>query len=114
MSDKTKKKRYSPTLDKMFGSGERKNREVDWGEVDRVLIGDLVAQCSEVGCAVLFGRTRDGGAWALTFFWDGLSENGSRGSKQSVYCNSADMLEGWLEEWIANWTLIAQEARSGD
>ena len=105
-----KKEAYSPLLDNLFGRKQKEGRTVDWTEVDRTLMGDLVAACSTIGCGVLFGTTRDRGAWAITFFWDGFKEAGHQKNSQTVYCNAEEMLESWLSEWVQNWTEIAQEA----
>jgi len=101
---------YSPLLDQMFGGKERHGRVVDWAQVDRTLMGDLVATCTAIGCAVLFGFTRDRGAWSLTFYWDGLAPNKYGKKSETVYCNAEEMLESWVEEWVRNWSRIAEAA----
>lgn len=108
-----KKQNYSPLLDNLFGRQEKAGRIVDWSQCDRTLIGDLVAVCSVAGVAVLFGFTRDRGAWALTFMGDILPPNPSGKRVQTVYCNSEDMLESWVSEWVENWSKIAQEGAEG-
>ena len=97
----------------MFGSKERSGRVVDWSKVDHTLMGDLVSACSVVGCSILFGSTRDKGAWSLTFYWDHIPANKNGKHSETVYCNSEDMLEDWLTEWIHKWMRIAQAAQEG-
>lgn len=108
-----KKAAYSPLLDEMFGTKERNGRVVDWSTLDRLLIGDLVAACSVVGVAVLFGFTKDRGAWSLVFMGDIVPPNKDGVRRQPVYCNSEDMLESWVSEWITKWSQVAEKAAEG-
>lgn len=65
----------------------------DYREVDpTLLIGLIVSSCG-VGGAVMFSRTSDGGAYAITLF--------AGEDRKKVYVPGTDALEPTLKEWIA-------------
>jgi len=64
----------------------------------------LVVAVSSAGCAVLFGSTKDGGTYALTFFEDG--------EKYPEYCPGPDELGDWLLDQVEWWEGYAEELAS--
>lgn len=97
----------SPLFDSMFGKAARKGRIVSYDGADPNLLARLVVAVVDSGCAVLFGTTRDRGAWALTFMGDPIP-----GSRQTDYQNDEDLLNEWLLEWVENWEGVAEELKT--
>lgn len=97
---------YSPTLDRIGQSVKREARTVSWDAVSKELLGELVVAAVDSGGSVLFGTTRDRGAWALTFFHDQLPNK-----KMTVYCNSEEMLESFVSGQVEIWRDVGAELR---
>lgn len=103
----SKKPSNSPLFEQMFGKSERKGRVVSYEGVDPSYVARLVVAVVDSGCAVLFGTTRDRGAWAMTFMGDPIP-----GGKSTTYQSDEDELNDWLLEWVENWEGIAEEGKS--
>lgn len=106
MAKKQPKEAYSPTLDRIGQTQKRDLRVVSWESVPAELIARLVVVVNDSGGSVLFGATRDRGAWALTFFHEMLPNK-----RVTDYCNGEEMLESWLEGQIEIWTDVEAELR---
>lgn len=65
----------------------------DWGSVEPGLLARLVSTVTSRGGAVRFGYTRDGGAYAVGFYYGGEST--------SEYCRPSEDISAFLEEWVS-------------
>ena len=63
----------------------------DWANADPRVICDLVAKVTSRGGAVRFGYTRDGGAYAVGFYYGQDSK--------TVYCRPGEDLDQFLKDW---------------
>lgn len=97
----------SPMFERMFGAKEKAGRIVSYEAVDASYVARLVVAVVDAGCAVLFGTTRDRGAWAITFMGETIP-----GGKSTVYQNNEDDLNDWLLEWAENWEGVVEELKS--
>lgn len=95
---------YSPTLDRIGQSRKREARVITWESVSPALIADIVVAVNNSSGSVLFGATRDRGAWAVTIFHDMLPTK-----KITEYCNSEDMLESFLAGLAEIWRDVGAE-----
>lgn len=66
---------------------------VSWEEVDGRLIKAAIVSASEDGCALILGKTSDGGALSLTLL--------GPGAPVKRWFKSADLAESFLHEVIA-------------
>lgn len=64
----------------------------DWSSATPKLLLDLVGTVSSRGGAVRFGYTRDGGAYAVGFYY------GSESTTE--YCRPTESLDDFLVEWV--------------
>lgn len=96
--------RYSPTLDRIAARSKKEVRTVSWQEVDSNVVHELIVAVTDAGGGVLFGATRDRGAWAITVFHEELPAK-----KQTDYCNSPEMLEDFVRGLAEVWADIAKE-----
>lgn len=93
-----KKSKFAERFSKESGA----SRQVSYDIADASLLSRLVVAVSNCrGCAVLFGKTSDGGAWSLRFYEDGQGE--------TDYCNSEDGLNDWLLNHVEWWEGYAEE-----
>lgn len=104
MSNKPKN---SPLFESMFGKGKEPSRIVSWDVAEPNLLARLVVAVNDFGCAVLFGATRDRGAWALTFMGDVLPNK-----RQTDYQNDPEELNTWLLWWVENWEGLVEETKA--
>lgn len=102
-----KKGHYSPTLDKLASQGKEKDRTIDWDGQDPVEVYRLVKAVNRAGGSVLFGATRDRGAWCVTIWHPEL---GSKGRPE--YCNTREMLPDFITDLANMWEAIAEELTS--
>ena len=87
-----------------YSRKEESGRQVSWDLADESLVYRLVVAVSNVpNCAVLFGKTRDGGAWSLRFYEDG--------SGATDYWSDPDTLGEWLLDHVEWWEGYAEEKR---
>lgn len=102
----TKKPKNSPLFEAMFGNGKEQPRVVSYDCIDPILLGRLVVAVVDSGCAVLFGCTRDKGAWAITFMGDPIPNN-----RQTDYCGDPDTVSTWLLGWVEQWEGVVEELK---
>ena len=102
-------KPYSPTLDRIGQSYKREGRIVQWDDASPAVLHNLVVLVNQAGGSVLFGATRDRGAWAITIFHDLLPNK-----KQTEYCNSVDMFDSWLNGLCEIWGDVAVELAAAE
>jgi hypothetical protein len=80
----------------VFGDSPASDKRVEgsanWAEVNPGTIAKLVDVVTSRGGAVRFGYTRDGGAYAVGFYYGDESK--------TDYCRPSDDVEGFLERWI--------------
>lgn len=95
---------YSPTLDKMFGKAQSVGRVVQWTSVDPESLYRVVVAVNRAGGSVLFGATRDRGAWAITVWHPQFGDK-----PRTEYCNSEEMLSGFVADFANIWEAIADE-----
>lgn len=69
---------------------KKAEKRIDWTEIDPGLMADLVIAVTNAGAAVMFGRTRDGGALVVAVF-DG-------DDRARYYCNSVVEFEILTEQ----------------
>lgn len=101
------KPKNSPLFEQMFGRKERNGRVISWDLADPNLVRDLVVAVNDAGGAVLFGATRDRGAWAITFFHDLVPKN-----DRTRYCNDEDEVNDFLKQWIEFWQAVVEEQKA--
>lgn len=90
-----------------FGGNGSEPEEVSWDVATESMIGRLVTSVVDAGGAVMFGTTRDGGAYTLTFFHDDVPKK-----NRTQYEGSEERLAGWLEYWVNFWEGVVDEQRS--
>jgi hypothetical protein len=95
---------YSPTLDRIGQSKKREERTISWETCDAAAAYALIVAVNDARGSVLFGATRDRGAWAVTIFHDGLPNK-----KVTEYCNSEEMLDSWLAGLAEIWMDVGAE-----
>lgn len=64
----------------------------DWGGATATLLVKLVETVASRGGAVRFGYTRDGGAYAVGFYY-GIDH-------ETAYCRPGEDLDDFMKEWI--------------
>jgi len=74
----------------------RQRAELSWAKCAPVTLRDFVALCTDNGCAVLFGRTMDGGALMCQI----LSGNERYKEYITVYADVVPVLAQMLEDAI--------------
>lgn len=92
------KKKKASRFEKAFSDNGTGPKEVCWDVADASLVYRLVVAVSRCGGAVLFGATRDQGAWALRFNHDEIPGRG-----KTIYEGDEDLLNQVLEYWVDWW-----------
>lgn len=105
--ESSKGKRYSPLLDKMFNQKKTVGRVVSWEGVPADVMYRLVVAVNDALGSVMFGATRDRGAWSVTIWHTQLGNK-----PQTDYCNSEDMLIDWVTGLAEFWEDVASEIRA--
>lgn len=80
-----------------YGSSEGPTATISYAELDGKLLQECIDAVTRDGCAMVFSRTSDGGALAIT-----LLEGTNR---HKYYPNSREQAERKLDEWreAASW-----------
>lgn len=92
---------------KAFGGNGVDPGKVSWDVADPYMLKRLVDGVTAAGGAVLFGTTRDGGAYTLTFFHDDVPEK-----NRTQYQGPGDDVPDWLEHWADFWEGAAEDVKA--
>src|SRR6476661_6744916 len=89
-------KPISNPLDRLvgFGEGPQVNDPHQFGQCEASMLLDAIAAVLEVGCALVVGATRDGGAVSFTVLQDGSKP-------RKAYAHSVDEIEKILTSLAA-------------
>jgi hypothetical protein len=96
----------SPLFAAMFSKNGKAAREVSFDGIPHAVMARLVIAVVDTGCAVLFGTTRDRGAWALTFFGESIPKG-----RQTDYCGEPDEVVDWITDWTTQWEAAAESLK---
>jgi hypothetical protein len=73
--------------------GQQFKTSLSWAEVDAAAIVDAIVACTDVGDALMFSRTSDGGAYSITVMSGGKSAKVWPSEPEQA----ADVLRGIIE-----------------
>lgn len=79
---------------------ERRNNRggdgiADWQSVDSEMVLNLIATVTELKGTITFGYTRDGGAYYISYYVDGIPEK--------AYIRPTENIDKYLENEITSW-----------
>lgn len=83
---------YKSVFGNIRKEGSEPSGSADWAMAASATVCRLISVVSSRGGAVRFGYTRDGGAYAVGFYYGD--------DHVTKYCRPSDDLEQWLTWWI--------------
>lgn len=90
--------------DRKLNAGGKKRRYqeastnvADWGSVNEVALRDTIEAVTRTGCAIRFGYSRDGGAYAVGVVGDGDPYTVWAGSAEEVDIKLAALAESFRD-----------------
>lgn len=97
------KKGVKAVFEDAFGKAPKEKVAAKWDVGNSGLMGKLVTLVTDAGGAVLFGKTRDGGALVLSFLHDQIDRK-----KGKYYYADAEDLDDGLRHHIEVWEGIVE------
>lgn len=97
-------KAFSPTLDRLKALQEPVHSNVNWDGLDPEECYRLLSAVNRAGGSIMFGATRDRGAWVVTIWHPQLGDKG-----KPEYCNSREMLPDFVTDLANMWETVAEE-----
>lgn len=101
------KKGVKNVFETAFGKAPEQSTEASWDGSDGALMAKLVALVTDAGGAVLFGKTRDGGALVLSFLHDQIDRKAGK-----YYYAKAEDVEDGLRHHIEVWEGILEALKA--